>query len=117
MLKDNIISDSGGAAVHTQRPEAADTVRRDHEAALSLPQGGYMIIDALNTTANGDWTGFTSLISTVGFPIVCCLIMFYQNNKLQETLKEFSTTLQKFADELQHIENILNIKGAADGSK
>lgn len=39
MLKDNIISDSGGAAVHTQRPEAADTVRRDHEAALSLPQG------------------------------------------------------------------------------
>lgn len=34
-----------------------------------------------------------SAISTVGFPIVCCGVLFYQNNKLSETLGELKDTL------------------------
>lgn len=49
--------------------------------------------DNLNTVANGDWTGITQLISTLGFPIVCCIVLFYQNNKLQDTLKNFENVL------------------------
>ena len=31
-----------------------------------------------------DWQAITSLISSVGFPIVCCIVLFYQNNKQNE---------------------------------
>lgn len=30
----------------------------------------------------------TTLISSVGFPITCCIIMFYQNGKLRDTINE-----------------------------
>ena len=32
-------------------------------------------------------------VSTVGFPIVCCGVLFYQNNKLTETIGELKDTL------------------------
>lgn len=38
-----------------------------------------MSVDAVNAILTG--------ISTVGFPIVMCLIIFYQNEKTIETLK------------------------------
>lgn len=37
----------------------------------------------------------TSLISGVGFPIVCSLLMFWQNNKLNEAHKEETSELRK----------------------
>ena len=37
-------------------------------------------------------------ISTVGFPIAACCVMFVQNNKLQDTLKDICVTMQKMAD-------------------
>ena len=40
-----------------------------------------------------DMTGITSLISSVGFPIAACCVMFYQNGKMQETLKDVSVTM------------------------
>lgn len=44
-------------------------------------------------------------ISTVGFPIAACCVMFIQNNKLQDTLKDICVTMQKMADSLDDLEN------------
>lgn len=63
-----------------------------------------------------DANDITTLISSVGFPIVCCLIMFYLvytlNNsfrseikELTETINENILTLQKILDKLEAIEN------------
>ena len=43
-------------------------------------------------------------ISTVGFPIAACCVMFIQNNKLQDTLKDICVTMQKMADNLDDLE-------------
>lgn len=43
-------------------------------------------------------------ISTVGFPITACCVMFMQNNKLQDTLKDISVTMQKMADAIDDME-------------
>lgn len=43
-------------------------------------------------------------ISTVGFPIAACCVMFIQNNKLQDTLKDICVTMQKMADSLDDLE-------------
>ena len=34
-----------------------------------------------------------TLISNVGFPIACCCVLFYLNNKLTTTLAELKSTL------------------------
>lgn len=47
----------------------------------------------------------TQLITTVGFPIVCCVVMFRQNARLQETLAEISITMQKMADKIAELED------------
>ena len=46
---------------------------------------------------------FIELLSTVGFPIAACCVMFIQNNKLQDTLKDICVTMQKMADEIEDI--------------
>lgn len=43
-------------------------------------------------------------ISTVGFPIAACCVMFVQNNKLQDTLKDICVTMQKMADAIDDLE-------------
>lgn len=43
-------------------------------------------------------------ISSVGFPIAACCVMFMQNNKLQDTLKDISVTMQKMADAIDDME-------------
>lgn len=55
-----------------------------------------------------DVTTFTQIISTVGFPIAACCVMFWQNNKLQETLTSFVSTLQKMDDRMECIEKKIN---------
>lgn len=35
-----------------------------------------------------DTGAITQIISSLGFPIACCIAMFWQNNKLSETHKE-----------------------------
>lgn len=35
------------------------------------------------------------LISSLGFPIACCIAMFWQNNKLNESHKEETTKLNE----------------------
>lgn len=45
------------------------------------------------------------LISTVGFPIAACVVMFYQNDKLQKVLGEVSQTLVQMSERLSQIED------------
>lgn len=54
-----------------------------------------------------DVTTMTQMISSVGFPIACCCVMFYQNNKLQETLSSISITMQSMTEKIKDIEDKL----------
>lgn len=40
-----------------------------------------------------DFATIMQAVSTVGFPIVCCGVLFYQNSKLTETINELKVTL------------------------
>lgn len=40
-----------------------------------------------------DYNAIMQAVSSVGFPIVCCGVLFYQNNKLTETIAELKETL------------------------
>lgn len=46
----------------------------------------------------------TTMIGTLGFPIFACCVMFFQNNKLQDTLKDISVTMQKMADAIDDLD-------------
>ena len=39
-----------------------------------------------------------SAISTVGFPIVCCGVLFIQNNKLRDTVEENTKAVISLTD-------------------
>ena len=51
-----------------------------------------------------DINAISSFIGSVGFPIFACCMMFVQNNKLQDTLKEISITMQKMADNIEDLD-------------
>lgn len=40
-----------------------------------------------------DYNAIMQAISTVGFPIVCCGVLFYQNDKLRATIDDLKDTL------------------------
>ena len=40
-----------------------------------------------------DFATIMQAVSSVGFPIVCCGVLFYQNSKLTETINELKVTL------------------------
>ena len=40
-----------------------------------------------------DFNALIQAISTVGFPIVCCGVLFYQNNNLRATIEENTKAL------------------------
>ena len=40
-----------------------------------------------------DFNAIISAVSAVGFPIVACGVLFYQNSKLSETIGELNKTL------------------------
>lgn len=47
----------------------------------------------------------TTLISSVGFPIACCCVLFYLFYQMRETLDKLNTTLVTLDIRLQEIEN------------
>ena len=49
----------------------------------------------------------TELISNMGFPILCCLMMFYQNSQMQKTLTDLSQTLVSMNERLSDIEQTI----------
>lgn len=52
-----------------------------------------------------DIQAISQLIGSVGFPIVACIVMFYQNSKLQQTLAELSNTLTQMNERLSDVES------------
>ena len=40
-----------------------------------------------------DYNAIMQAISTVGFPIVCCGVLFYQNDKLRQTIDSLKETI------------------------
>lgn len=46
-----------------------------------------------------------SIISSVGFPIFACIIMFKQNSDLQKTLNDISVTMALLTERLKDVEN------------
>lgn len=61
-----------------------------------------------------DITTFSQMIGTLGFPIAACCVMFYQNSKLQGTLTELVTTLQKMNDRIDNIEDMIRAVKESD---
>lgn len=54
-----------------------------------------------------DFNAIMQAISTVGFPIVCCGVLFYQNSKLTETISDLKSTLVENTTILKTITNKL----------
>ena len=55
------------------------------------------------------------LISNVGFPIACCIILFMQQNKLTNTLHDISSTMTVMSARLDDIENAVRKGGKTNG--
>lgn len=62
-----------------------------------------------------DITEITQLVSSVGFPIVACMAMFYMNNKtlteLKDTIQNNTTVMELI---LQKIGVDVNVKNNSD---
>lgn len=54
-----------------------------------------------------DATVISQLIGSVGFPIFACIVMFYQNNKLQDTLNRLTETLSTMNERISDIEEVV----------
>ena len=52
-----------------------------------------------------DVNTITQFVSGVGFPIVCCAVLFKQNGELQKTLTEISNTLQTLSERIRNLES------------
>jgi hypothetical protein len=52
-----------------------------------------------------DFNAILQAVSSVGFPIVACGVLFYQNNKLTETITNLKETI---ADNTTAIKILLN---------
>jgi len=51
-----------------------------------------------------------TLVSSVGFPIAACVVMFMQNDKLQKTLNEIATTMAILTERVKDIESKIDNK-------
>lgn len=45
-----------------------------------------------------DFNAIIAAVSTVGFPIVCCGVLFIQNNKLRDTVEENTRAVISLTD-------------------
>ena len=55
-----------------------------------------------------DYNVFLQAVSSVGFPIVCCGVLFVQNNKLNSTLADLKVTL---TENTTLIKSLISMKG------
>ena len=58
-----------------------------------------------------DYNMVLQAISSVGFPIVCCGVLFYQNSKLTEAFGQLKDTLTKNTTILELISREINKGG------
>ena len=47
----------------------------------------------------------TNLITNVGFPIACCVVLFWNNSNFTKTLNELNVTLKGIMVRLENIED------------
>lgn len=59
-----------------------------------------------------DMDAILTAISTVGFPIVACAVMWKQNSELQNTLSNISTAMSLLTDRLAQVEDKLDAKNS-----
>lgn len=64
-----------------------------------------------------DYENIITLISNLGFPIACCVVLFIQNNKLTNTLNEISRTMGIMSERLDDIEAKMNKRRSDNGKK
>ena len=48
-----------------------------------------------------------NLITNVGFPICCCIVLFYNNIKFTETLNNLNVTLTNLVNRIENLEENL----------
>lgn len=56
-----------------------------------------------------DFETIVATVSTVGFPIVCCVVLFNQNNKLRDAVEENTKAIISLTDYIK-----LKEKGGKD---
>ena len=49
-----------------------------------------------------------NLISNVGFPIACCVVMFINNSRFSEALNNLNVTLKELSTRMENIEDKIN---------
>ena len=49
-----------------------------------------------------DFNAIVTAVSTVGFPIVCCGVLFIQNNKLRDTVEENTRAIIGLTDYIKY---------------
>lgn len=54
---------------------------------------------------NANVNEITQLINSVGFPIVCCGVLFWNNYKLTSTITELTSTLKLIDERIEKLEN------------
>ncbi len=54
-----------------------------------------------------DYNALMQAVSSVGFPIVACGVLFYQNNKMSSTIAELTKTLVENTTILKQLSNDL----------
>ena len=54
---------------------------------------------------NTNVSEITQLINSVGFPIVCCAVLFWNNYKLTGTITELTATLKVIDERIEKLEN------------
>lgn len=57
-----------------------------------------------------------TLITNVGFPIACCVVLFMLLNKLTKTMSDLNTTMAIINTRLDNIEDALKLKKAGDNN-
>ena len=57
-----------------------------------------------------DVNAITQLITSVGFPIVACYVLFKQNSELTNTITKLTVTLETIDERIGKIEDVINKK-------
>lgn len=50
----------------------------------------------------------TNLISNLGFPIACCVVLFIQNNKLTNIIGDLKVSISKMSETLEEVSSAIN---------
>ena len=57
-----------------------------------------------------DINAITQLVTSVGFPIVACYVLFKQNSELTNTITKLTVTLETINERRGKIEDVINNK-------